>query len=55
MHSLWLVAHLQSGGAMNSASRTCRCYGFLLSRKRFIYTIDDDCFVAKDPTGVLAP
>lgn len=22
-----------------------------MSKKRFVYTIDDDCFVAKDPTG----
>jgi reversibly glycosylated polypeptide / UDP-arabinopyranose mutase len=22
-----------------------------VSKKRFVYTIDDDCFVAKDPTG----
>lgn len=29
----------------------CRCFGFLLSRKRYIFTIDDDCFVAKKPTG----
>ncbi|KAK4350671.1 hypothetical protein RND71_029984 [Anisodus tanguticus] len=29
----------------------CRCFGFLVSKKKFIYTIDDDCFVAKDPTG----
>ncbi|KAJ3696190.1 hypothetical protein LUZ60_001567 [Juncus effusus] len=29
----------------------CRCYGFLVSKKKYIYTIDDDCFVAKDPTG----
>lgn len=29
----------------------CRCFGFLMSKKRYIYTIDDDCFVASDPTG----
>ena len=23
----------------------CRCFGFLVSKKRFIFTIDDDCFV----------
>jgi reversibly glycosylated polypeptide / UDP-arabinopyranose mutase len=23
----------------------CRCYGFLVSKKKYIYTIDDDCFV----------
>eukprot|EP01026_Neomeris_dumetosa_P008374 TRINITY_DN1267_c0_g1_i1.p2 TRINITY_DN1267_c0_g1~~TRINITY_DN1267_c0_g1_i1.p2 ORF type:complete len:351 (-),score=50.26 TRINITY_DN1267_c0_g1_i1:362-1414(-) len=29
----------------------CRCFGFLVSKKPYIYTIDDDCFVAKDPSG----
>eukprot|EP00877_Chromochloris_zofingiensis_P001520 jgi/Chrzof1/11369/Cz05g34090.t1 len=29
----------------------CRCFGFLVSKKRYIFTIDDDCFVAKNPKG----
>jgi reversibly glycosylated polypeptide/UDP-arabinopyranose mutase len=29
----------------------CRCYGYMISKKRYIYTIDDDCFVAKNPSG----
>ncbi|KAK1306407.1 UDP-arabinopyranose mutase 1 [Acorus calamus] len=29
----------------------CRCFGFMLSKKKYIFTIDDDCFVAKDPSG----
>jgi reversibly glycosylated polypeptide/UDP-arabinopyranose mutase len=29
----------------------CRCFGFLVSKKRYVYTIDDDCFVAQDPTA----
>ncbi|XP_057837900.1 probable UDP-arabinopyranose mutase 1 [Cryptomeria japonica] len=29
----------------------CRCFGYLLSKKKYIYTIVDDCFVAQDPTG----
>ncbi|RDY06513.1 UDP-arabinopyranose mutase 3, partial [Mucuna pruriens] len=29
----------------------CRCFGFLMSKKKYIFTIDDDCFVAKDPSG----
>ncbi|XP_071902830.1 UDP-arabinopyranose mutase 1-like [Coffea arabica] len=29
----------------------CRCFGFLVSKKKYIYTVDDDCFVAKDPNG----
>ncbi|XP_051147715.1 probable UDP-arabinopyranose mutase 1 [Andrographis paniculata] len=30
---------------------SCRNFGFLISKKKYIYTIDDDCFVAKDPKG----
>ncbi|KAJ8752570.1 hypothetical protein K2173_005459 [Erythroxylum novogranatense] len=29
----------------------CRCFGFLMAKKKYIFTIDDDCFVAKDPSG----
>eukprot|EP00877_Chromochloris_zofingiensis_P013160 jgi/Chrzof1/8098/UNPLg00143.t1 len=29
----------------------CRCFGFLMSKKRYVFTIDDNCWVAKDPTG----
>ncbi|KAL3695892.1 hypothetical protein R1sor_009968 [Riccia sorocarpa] len=29
----------------------CRCFGYMVSKKKYIFTIDDDCFVAKDPTG----
>ncbi|XP_057837845.2 UDP-arabinopyranose mutase 1 [Cryptomeria japonica] len=29
----------------------CRCFGYLLSKKKYIFTIGDDCSVAKDPTG----
>eukprot|EP01024_Parvocaulis_polyphysoides_P073528 TRINITY_DN9469_c0_g1_i1.p1 TRINITY_DN9469_c0_g1~~TRINITY_DN9469_c0_g1_i1.p1 ORF type:complete len:384 (-),score=42.18 TRINITY_DN9469_c0_g1_i1:254-1405(-) len=29
----------------------CRCFGFLMSKKPYIHTIDDDCFVANDPKG----
>lgn len=28
----------------------CRCFGFLVSKKRYIYTIDDDCFVSNGGT-----
>lgn len=28
----------------------CRCFGFMVSKKRYIYTIDDDCFIAKNPS-----
>ena len=29
----------------------CRCFGYMVSKKKYIYTIDDDCFVANKPTG----
>jgi len=29
----------------------CRCYGFLKAESEYVYTIDDDCFPAKDPDG----
>lgn len=29
----------------------CRCFGYMVSKKRYVYTIDDDCFVAKNPSG----
>ncbi|XP_035549976.1 probable UDP-arabinopyranose mutase 2 isoform X1 [Juglans regia] len=29
----------------------CRCFGYMVSKKKYIYTIDDDCFVAKNPSG----
>ncbi|KAL0430008.1 UNVERIFIED_CONTAM: putative UDP-arabinopyranose mutase 2 [Sesamum radiatum] len=29
----------------------CRCFGYMVSKKKYIYTIDDDCFVAKKPSG----
>lgn len=24
----------------------CRCFGFMVSKKKYIFTIDDDCFVS---------
>ena len=24
----------------------CRCFGFMVSKKKYVYTIDDDCFVS---------
>ncbi|KAE8713122.1 UDP-arabinopyranose mutase 1 [Hibiscus syriacus] len=29
----------------------CRCFGYMVSKKKYIFTIDDDCFVAKEPSG----
>ena len=27
----------------------CRCFGYMISKKKYIYTIDDDCFVSTHP------
>lgn len=27
----------------------CRCFGYMVSKKKYIYTIDDDCFVSLSP------
>ena len=24
----------------------CRCFGYMVSKKKYVYTIDDDCFVS---------
>ncbi|GIL64260.1 hypothetical protein Vafri_18261 [Volvox africanus] len=37
--------------AISFKDSACRCFGFMVSNKKYIYTIDDDCFVAKDPSG----
>lgn len=29
----------------------CRCFGYMVSKKKYVYTIDDDCFVANTPSG----
>jgi hypothetical protein len=29
----------------------CRCFDYMVSKKKYIFTIDDDCSVAKDPSG----
>ncbi|MEM1128275.1 MAG: hypothetical protein AAGI71_16630 [Bacteroidota bacterium] len=29
----------------------CRCFGFLMATSRYVYTIDDDCYPATDPSG----
>lgn len=37
--------------AISFKDSACRCFGFMVSKKKYIYTIDDDCFVAKNPSG----
>ncbi|XVF12389.1 hypothetical protein REPUB_Repub08aG0113600 [Reevesia pubescens] len=29
----------------------CRCFGLMIYKKKYIYTINYNCFVAKDPSG----
>lgn len=31
----------------------CRCFGFMVSKKKYIYTIDDDCFVSSQKFNLL--
>ncbi|CAF1441313.1 unnamed protein product [Adineta steineri] len=38
---------------ISSRDASIRNFGFLVSRKKFIYTIDDDCLPAKDTKGQL--
>ena len=33
----------------------CRCFGYLVSKKKYIYTIDDDCFVSFFPLSSALP
>jgi hypothetical protein len=32
----------------------CRCFGYMVSKKKYIYTIDDDCFVCLLPLSSLS-
>ena len=32
----------------------CRCFGYMVSKKKYIYTIDDDCFVNALPSHSLS-
>lgn len=43
-------------GASNStmfSGYSCRYFGYLVSKKKYIVSIDDDCVPAKDPKGFL--
>ncbi len=31
----------------------CRCFGFMMSKKKYIFTIDDDCWVRTSSAAVL--
>ena len=31
--------------AISFKDSACRCFGYMVSKKKYVYTIDDDCFV----------
>ncbi|XP_020097855.1 probable UDP-arabinopyranose mutase 2 [Ananas comosus] len=39
--------------SINFSGHSCRYFGYLVSCRKYIISIDDDCFPAKDSTGVL--
>ncbi|XP_057819862.2 probable UDP-arabinopyranose mutase 5 [Cryptomeria japonica] len=43
-------------GVLNSLGfrgHSCRAFGYLMSKKKYIFSLDDDCIPAKDPNGYL--
>lgn len=42
-----------SSTTVHFSGYACRYFGYLISRKKYIISIDDDCFPAKDDKGVL--
>ncbi|GLJ27858.1 hypothetical protein SUGI_0546750 [Cryptomeria japonica] len=41
-------------GVLNSLGfrgHSCRAFGYLMSKKKYIFSLDDDCIPAKDPNG----
>ena len=41
-----------SSTALNFSGYSCRYFGYLMSRKKYIFSVDDDCIPAKDNNGV---
>ncbi|KAL1218464.1 UDP-arabinopyranose mutase 3 [Cardamine amara subsp. amara] len=39
------------GSCISFKDSACRCFGNMVSKKKYIYTIDEDCFVSKYPSG----
>ena len=37
--------------AISFKDSACRCFGYMVAKTRYVFTIDDDCFVAEDPKG----
>lgn len=42
-----------SPSAINFSGYSCRYFGYLVSRKKYIFSVDDDCVPAKDNNGIL--
>ncbi|RVW45658.1 putative UDP-arabinopyranose mutase 5 [Vitis vinifera] len=38
--------------AINFSGYSCRYFGYLMSRKKYIFSVDDDCIPAKDDKGL---
>lgn len=39
-------SHASSSAPLVAAQDSaCRCFGYMVSKKKYVYTIDDDCFV----------
>lgn len=41
----------KSSNAISFSGYSCRYFGYLMSRKKYVISIDDDCFPAKDGNG----
>ena len=37
--------------AISFKDSACRCFGYMVAKTRYVFTNDDDCFVAEDPNG----
>lgn len=47
------MAQILGATSINFSGHSCRYFGYLVSRKKYIISIDDDCLPARDNTGVL--
>jgi reversibly glycosylated polypeptide/UDP-arabinopyranose mutase len=44
-----------AASCISTRDSACRCFGFLVSTKRYVFTLDDDCFIAPPPPPAFAP
>ncbi|KAJ8504121.1 hypothetical protein OPV22_005007 [Ensete ventricosum] len=42
-----------NGASINFSGHSCRYFGYLISRKKYIISVDDDCLPARDNSGVI--